>query len=198
MSLLPELSTVDSAVKPLKAPLNTARRRVLDVGAGVGRVTADVLLQLFSDVLLLEPVSAFIQEAHDRAIQSVENPQIPEKRRWKGLLDKSRSVTFVQGTLQVFDPSHPLGTQAVSLLDRVGFVPDQGQIADIDSLFDVIWCQWCLGHLNDEDLMKFLKRSREAFRDSQSLIVVKENVCSDAEDGGPCTFFDEEDSSLTR
>jgi len=32
----------------------------------------------------------------------------------------------------------------------------------------------------------------------QSLIMVKENICSDHEDGSPQVVFDDEDSSLTR
>jgi protein N-terminal methyltransferase len=68
----------------------------------------------------------------------------------------------------------------------------------MDSKFDVIWCQWCLGHLSDPDFVKFLQRAREALRDPASgLIIVKENCCSEP-DGVARTVFDEEDSSLTR
>jgi len=162
-------------------------------------VTADVLLYLVSDVVLLEPVDSFVQGALARARASA-NPASnqPPSLRWNGIADKSKSVTFLQGTLQNFDPIFP--QSHATRLDRLGYEPE---VDDADSGFDVIWCQWCLGHLSDADLVAFLKRSRRALRGSdrgtgKSLIVVKENLCSDALDGSPRTVFDEEDSSLTR
>jgi len=162
-------------------------------------VTADVLLYLVSDVVLLEPVDSFVQGALARARASA-NPanNQPPSLRWNGIADKSKSVTFLQGTLQNFDPIFP--QSHATRLDRLGYEPE---VDDADSGFDVIWCQWCLGHLSDADLVAFLKRSRRALRGSdrgtgKSLIVVKENLCSDALDGSPRTVFDEEDSSLTR
>ncbi|KAF9053741.1 methyltransferase domain-containing protein [Hymenopellis radicata] len=193
LSLLPELSKVDSALKPLKSEPSTRRVRALDVGAGVGRVTADALLHLIDDVLLLEPVTAFIQEALARA----RSPD-PALKNWRGLSDNLTSVTFVQGALQNFDPAHPLSDPSVKLLDRIGYSPES-PTADLESGFDVVWCQWCLGHLNDEQLAAFLQRSYAALRTlGRSLIVVKENVCTNTIDGQPKLVFDEEDSSFTR
>lgn len=188
LNLLPELCTVPSALKPLDSSSSSAatRYRALDVGAGVGRVTADTLLPLVSDVVLLEPVDSFIGEALARA-------QGKRKMKWRGIEDREKSVTFVKGTLQAFDPSAPLAEQDVSILDRVGYKADAE-----NNGFNVVWCQWCLGHLSDPDLIAFLKRSQQSLRGSRSLIVVKENCCSDGADGTPKTVFDEDDSSLTR
>ncbi|KIY72181.1 methyltransferase domain-containing protein [Cylindrobasidium torrendii FP15055 ss-10] len=186
---LPELSTVSSALKLLHPLPKERRTRALDVGAGVGRVTADVLLYLVDDVLLLEPVAPFINEAVHRA----KNPD-PKLKNWKGLTNKTTSVTFIQGPLQAFDPAHPLNTTDVKLLERVGSQQD-----DLESGFDVVWCQWCLGHLSDEQLSAFFKRARTSLRDPErSLMVVKENVCRDTADNQPRISYDEEDSSLTR
>jgi len=195
LSLIPELCTVPSAIRPL-APPHPHRTRALDVGAGIGRVTADVLLYLVSDVVLLEPVDNFVQEALACARASAD--ERPPRLRWKGIADKSKSVTFLQGTLQAFDPAFP--QSHAKRLDRLGYEPETD---DENSGFDVIWCQWCLGHLSDRDLVDFLKRSQRALRGREtgtgrSAIVVKENLCSDAPDGGARTVFDEEDSSLTR
>jgi protein N-terminal methyltransferase len=102
-------------------------------------------------------------------------------------------VTFLLGTLQDFDPARPHHAET---LDRVGFEPPE---TDAVSGFDVVWCQWCLGHLNDPDLVAFFRRSHAALRDNgRSLIVVKENLCSDMPDGSASIVFDEQDSSLTR
>ncbi|KAG5650767.1 hypothetical protein H0H81_011106 [Sphagnurus paluster] len=195
LSLNPSLSTVPSAIKPLKPVLPT-RTRALDVGAGVGRVTSDVLLHLVSDVVLLEPVDSFIQEALAQGRASMSTEPAPRgKRHWKGIADQTKSVTILQGTLQEFDPLNP---HRVNFLDRVGYQP-QRPTDDINIGFDVIWCQWCLGHLSDADLVAFLRRSHAALREKgKSLIVVKENLCQDLEDGSACTVFDEQDSSLTR
>lgn len=199
MHLRPDLCTVPSAVRPLSLPPATSssyRTRAVDVGAGVGRVTADVLLHLVSDVVLLEPVESFIGEAYRRGKASEDGTLVEDavRSRWKGIQDKSKSVTLVQGTLQAFDPCSPL--KGTKLVGRVGYVPEQD---DLESKFDVIWCQWCLGHLSDADLIAFFRRCKRALRDAKdSIIIVKENLCSDGEDGSARTVFDEDDSSLTR
>ncbi|KAJ3779254.1 DUF858-domain-containing protein [Lentinula raphanica] len=214
LHLYPELSTVPSALKPLKPRAIPQPFRALDVGAGVGRVTSDVLLHLVDNVCLLEPVTPFIQEALKNARKSANAESSSQNGghavHWPGLAALTKSVTFLQGTLQAFDPAHPLASyhssSSINFLDRIGYRPDPNDpLSDIDSRFDVIWCQWCLGHLDNNDLVAFLKRSHAALRDQEldghsgrSLIVVKENVCSDAEDGGPRTVFDEQDSSFTR
>lgn len=201
MHLMPELCTVPSAIRPLDPPgpsTTDKRVRALDVGAGVGRVTSDVLLHLVSDVVLVEPVSKFVEEAHRRGVASENGTLVPDSSHaiWKGIQSKDKSVTFVQGTLQALDPASPLSGEGSKLLGRVGYVPAED---DIDSRFDVIWCQWCLGHLNDEDLVPFFRRCRAALRDrGKSLIIVKENLCQDGENGSARVSFDESDSSLTR
>ncbi|KAJ4487899.1 DUF858-domain-containing protein [Lentinula aciculospora] len=217
LHLYPDLCAVPSALRPLQPQIISNPIRALDVGAGVGRVTSDVLLHLVDDVCLLEPVTPFIQKALQNARKSAaDNSSLSQARgghavHWPGLAEQTKSVTFMQGTLQAFDPAHPLVSRdpslSVAFLERIGSRPKNfdDPISDIDSGFDVIWCQWCLGHLNDSDLVAFLQRSHAALRDQgtdghngKSLIVVKENVCSDAEDGGPRTVLDEQDSSFTR
>lgn len=191
LDLLPELSTVPSPFRSVSvSPSETRRIRALDVGAGVGRVTSDVLLPLVSDVVLLEPVESFINEARSRGKASESGLEINDsgyRVLWKGIADRSKSVTFFKGSLQSFDPVEP-GIP----LDRVGCLPQDGD-DDMKSKFDVIWCQWCLGHLNDDELVQFLQRSKKALRDARSLIVVKENICREQN-----AIFDEQDSTFTR
>ncbi|KAI0333637.1 DUF858-domain-containing protein [Cubamyces sp. BRFM 1775] len=210
MYLLPELCTVPSAVRPLSAPttpLSSRRTRVLDVGAGVGRVTSDVLLHLFADVVLVEPVERFIAEAVRRgraservspgAGASIAEDANPEAAPWKGISDGRKSVTFVQATLQDFDPARPsdgVSSGKAKILGRVGYAPAED---DLDTGFDVVVCQWCLGAMSDPDLVAFFRRSKAALRvPARGLIIVKENLCS--EKGEPRVVFDESDSSLTR
>ncbi|EJF65889.1 hypothetical protein DICSQDRAFT_49323 [Dichomitus squalens LYAD-421 SS1] len=209
MHLLPELCAVPSAIRPLNVPAQAAQRRTraLDVGAGVGRVTADVLLHLFSDVLLVEPVAPFVREALRRGRASEApapapaptpesagaDPDSLELVPWKGIADGRKSVTFVQATLQDFDPTRP---GKARVLGRVGRVPPAHE-DDLGAGFDVVVCQWCLGALSDADLVAFFRKSRAALRDpARGLVLVKENLCS--EEGGPRAVFDESDSTLTR
>ena len=199
LSLLPQLSTVPSAIRPLKPQSLTHRVRAVDVGAGIGRVTSSVLLHLVQDVVLLEPVDHFVNEAYKRVSASEHI-----KGEWKGVKDAQKSVTVVQDTLQNFDARKPITTDNYKILGRMGFTPPDGE-DDSASGFDVVWCQWCLGHLSDEDLVAFLKRAKDSLRsakngtgDFEGLIVVKENTCSEDAEGVPRTVFDEQDSSLTR
>ncbi|KAG6370089.1 alpha-N-methyltransferase NTM1 [Boletus reticuloceps] len=194
LHLIPELRIVPSAIRPLQLtnPEPPKRYRALDVGAGIGRVTADVLLHLVSDVVLLEPVQSFIEEAHRRC-QGTSTSEESSAAGWTGIADRSKSVAFFKGPLQDFDPARP--RQSTEELQRLGYIPE-GEDDDTESRFDVIWCQWCLGHLNDEDLIAFLKRSAMALRGPTSLIVVKENLCSEKK--APRTVFDGQDSSWTR
>ena len=65
------------------------------------------------------------------------------------------------------------------------FTPELGR-------YDVIWCQWVLGHLTDEDLVDFFKRCQKGLA-VNGIVVVKENFTSSGE-----VEFDDQDSSYTR
>ncbi|KAJ3202369.1 N-terminal Xaa-Pro-Lys N-methyltransferase 1 [Entophlyctis luteolus] len=58
--------------------------------------------------------------------------------------------------------------------------------------YDIIWSQWVLGHLTDDDLVAFFKRCKAALR-PDGIIAVKENICP-----REAVELDEEDSSVTR
>ncbi|XP_049866021.1 N-terminal Xaa-Pro-Lys N-methyltransferase 1-B [Pectinophora gossypiella] len=58
--------------------------------------------------------------------------------------------------------------------------------------YDVIWNQWVLGYLTDEDLVSYLNRCREALTEG-GVIIVKENVTSSG-----YLEKDDVDSSVTR
>ena len=63
------------------------------------------------------------------------------------------------------------------------FTPEVGR-------YDVIWCQWVLGHLKDDDLVCFLQRAKAGLA-SDGIIVIKENTCPELE-------YDKLDSSYSR
>ncbi|KAL2262515.1 hypothetical protein VTK26DRAFT_1095 [Humicola hyalothermophila] len=59
--------------------------------------------------------------------------------------------------------------------------------------YDLVWIQWCVGHLTDEQLVQFLKLCKSVLNPEAGLIVVKENNSTGGKDE-----FDELDSSVTR
>ncbi|ETN67907.1 ad-003 [Anopheles darlingi] len=65
------------------------------------------------------------------------------------------------------------------------FVPQAGH-------YDIIWVQWVLGHLTDEDLVQFFSRCANGLARS-GMMVMKENFTSNDE-----VIADETDSSVTR
>lgn len=58
--------------------------------------------------------------------------------------------------------------------------------------YDLVWTQWCVGHLTDEQLVSYLERCKGALT-TEGFIVIKENLSTSGQD-----VFDELDSSVTR
>ncbi|KAK4697431.1 protein N-terminal methyltransferase, partial [Lecanoromycetidae sp. Uapishka_2] len=60
--------------------------------------------------------------------------------------------------------------------------------------YDLVWNQWCLGHLTDRQLVSYLERCKKVVTED-GWIIIKENMSTnvDGED-----VFDETDSSVTR
>ncbi|KAE8154654.1 alpha-N-methyltransferase NTM1 [Aspergillus avenaceus] len=67
-----------------------------------------------------------------------------------------------------------------------GWVPDKK--------YDLVWTQFCVGHVTDAQLVEYFVRCREALTES-GIVVVKENLSTDP---NGLDMFDEEDSSVTR
>ncbi|KAF3895822.1 Alpha N-terminal protein methyltransferase [Trichophyton interdigitale] len=101
----------------------------LEGGAGIGRVTQGVLLELAEQVDVIEPVVKFTEELYGRS----------------GIRD-----IFNFG-LEEWDPAK-------------------------DVEYDLIWNQWCLCHLTDEQLVRYLKRCNTVLRPGTGLLIIKENL----------------------
>jgi len=135
-------------------------RLAADCGAGIGRITSGLLLNVVETVDIVEPVVKFTD------------------------------------VLSVLQPS-----------------PDQGRVGEIfivgleswtppvDKKYDLIWVQWCLGHLTDKQAVEFLRTAGSALTgydgedECPGWIMVKENLSTD-EQGED--VFDDIDSSVTR
>lgn len=121
----------------------------LDCGAGIGRITKNLLIKHFKHVDLVEQNPKFLEVAKI----SLENCS-------------SRIGQY-----------YPIGLQ--------NFCP-------IENKYDIIWCQWVLGHLQDDDLIEFFKKCTSGLK-KNGILVVKENVTSSNN-----LEIDKEDSSVTR
>ncbi|RDX69061.1 Alpha N-terminal protein methyltransferase 1, partial [Mucuna pruriens] len=64
------------------------------------------------------------------------------------------------------------------------FTPDTGR-------YDIIWIQWCIGHLTDEDFVSFFKRAKVGLKPG-GMFVLKENIARSG------FVLDNEDRSVTR
>ena len=79
--------------------------------------------------------------------------------------------------------------------ERVGTIYTQG-LQDFDppaAKYDMIWIQWVIGHLSDEDFVAFLQRCMQALKPG-GMLGMKENNALETE----VFQVDEEDSSVTR
>lgn len=109
---------------------------------------------------------------------------------------------FLSNACEVVDVVEPVEKFANVVLD--GPLKKEGKVGDVyvtgleswnpDKKYDLIWNQWCVGHLTDAQLVEYIKRCKEALSES-GVIVVKENISTDSmgED-----IYDEVDSSVTR
>lgn len=122
----------------------------LDVGAGIGRVTKNVLLKKYNCVDMLEVDKKFLDKANEYLGESL--------------------------------------SRRVGKFYHVGM-----QDFVFEKKYDVIWIQWCIAHLTDEDAKIFLKNAQKNLT-KNGMIVVKDNMTSQEE----TPLLDEQDSSVTR
>lgn len=110
---------------------------------------------------------------------------------------------FLSKVCEVVDVVEPIGKFAEEV--RGAEMAGKGRVGEVyvvglegwrpgGKRYDLIWNQWCLGHLTDVLLVEYLERCTDAVVEG-GWIVVKENMSTD-EDGGD--VFDEVDSSVTR
>ena len=74
-------------------------------------------------------------------------------------------------------------------------LPPSATHTNVDFIFtkkyDIVWIQWVIGHLHDEDLVKFLIRCKGGLA-ANGMICVKDNTCNKG------FVVDKEDSRCAR
>lgn len=109
---------------------------------------------------------------------------------------------FLSQVCEVVDVVEPV--EKFARVVRDGKLKKDGVVGDIyvtgleswapEKKYDVIWNQWCVGHLTDAQLVAYLVRCKTALTES-GFVVVKENISTDP-DGED--IYDDLDSSVTR
>ncbi|RYH08376.1 methyltransferase domain-containing protein [archaeon] len=147
--------------------------RVADCGAGIGRITKNLLKCMFAQVDLVEQSHRLITSApayiNDGPSTSAEGAHI----------------TYIEQGLQHFAPE--------------------------PNTYDIIWVQWVIGHLTDQDFISFIQRCVHGLKTPNSpttsttdasppssqggLLILKDNVIIDPEQ---TFFFDKSDNSVCR
>ncbi|CAG7717109.1 unnamed protein product [Allacma fusca] len=122
--------------------------RVIDCGAGIGRITKNLLQRYFKVVDLVDQDPKFIDRAKEN------------------LKDIAQVGELYCSGLQLFTPN--------------------------PKTYDVIWCQWVLCYMTDDDLIQFLQRCSSALLPN-GVMIIKENTTR-----GNAPDVDESDSSVTR
>ena len=126
----PDIEESSSFLDSLLTKYNVPQCKVLDCGAGIGRVSKYLLLPRFETLDLLEQSQRFV----DFSKEFVES-------------DKIRNRFCI-------------GAQDFEFQDRD---------------YDVIWVQWVLSQLTDDDLLEFLSKLKLGIREG-GVIVFKENI----------------------
>ncbi|KAI9682106.1 MAG: Alpha N-terminal protein methyltransferase 1 [Caeruleum heppii] len=116
----------------------------------------------------------------------------------KGFLSKVAKVTDIVEPVEKFVDEIRHG-ESLAPLRKKGLIGEVHRIGLEDWLpqekgYDLIWNQWCLGHLTDLQLVAYLQRCGLALRDG-GFLVIKENMSTDSDEAD---IFDDVDNSVTR
>lgn len=147
-------------------PFSSEISRAADCGAGIGRVTQGLLRKVCSKVDIVEPVEKFAVEAAIKL--RGQHPKINGDEEEQEEKAGWEGETYIMGL--------------------ESWIPESQS-------YDLIWNQWCLGHLTDSQLVNYFRRCSDGLRQPRGWIVVKENISTNAEGKD---IFDKLDSSVTR
>lgn len=156
-------------------------KRGADCGAGIGRVTDGFLRNVCETVDVVEPVGKFAE-----VIQ-------------KGPLVRRKKTTKTSTTTETNNEPSEEREKAEGEGEEEEGVIENIYITGLESWlptekYDLIWNQWCVGHLTDAQLTTYLQRAADALTPS-GILVLKENNSTDPEGKD---IYDEVDSSVTR
>ena len=176
-------------------------RLVVDCGAGIGRITEGLLRDVADVVDVVEPVEKFADAIREKGRKWAEEERVlrgakgrrkesvsgEQKGKGKGGGAGKRRRKTSADSFGADEPASPLGNDepdqaksGATSKGRLGAVHATGLESwnpDPAKKYDLIWNQWCLGHLTDSALVFYLQRCSKALStDPPGWIVVKENI----------------------
>ncbi|KAJ5113055.1 Alpha N-terminal protein methyltransferase 1 [Penicillium angulare] len=134
-------------------------------------------------------------------------PAIPQKGKLKLGVDCGAGVGrvtegFLSQVCDVVDAVEPV--QKFTDVLAQSKLKEDGVVGDIytvglenwypEKKYDLIWIQWCIGHLTDAQFHEFILRCRDSLTDT-GVMILKENLSTDSDNQD---MYDDEDSSVTR
>ncbi|PNS21856.1 S1-like domain-containing protein [Sphaceloma murrayae] len=190
-------------------------RRVVDCGAGIGRISVGLLGKMARRVDVVEPVTSFCEvvrrEGREGGLKGTlgrvwevglegwrpfgEGQEGSSAGTDKDDAKKTEGVEEQVANGAGAETTNQAGAETMSAMTNDGDELDDTASGIPDTqLYDLIWNQWCLGQLTDKQLTEYLARSI-AWLSKAGFIIVKENLSNHPEGRD---IFDEEDSSVTR
>lgn len=151
-------------------------KRGVDCGAGIGRVTEGLLRNVCETVDVVEPVGKFAEVIQQSALVRHKTTRKTDETAINST--EAPEGQGCEGEEGVIENIYITGLQS--------WLPQQK--------YDLIWNQWCVGHLTDSQLTTYLQRAANALTPS-GIMVLKENNSTDPEGKD---IYDEMDSSVTR
>lgn len=163
----------DSTENPMKS---FAFQHALEPGAGIGRVTLNLLAPLCAKIDIIEPIEKFTA-----VLTAPESPLVRDNQ-----LERVWNLPLQEWTIEA-KPSfrHPSS-------NKVEDAEDEDEVAR--PTYDLIFNQWCLNHLSLPSLEAYFKSLIPLLLPG-GWIIVKENLSTEA---FGADVFDAEDSSVTR
>jgi len=165
---------------------------------------------IFSKSFVEDHLLRYAPKKSDTTLPSGTKKQTPTTRRFRRCLDAGAGIGRVTGGLlqhhsehvDLLEPMKHLLTKARQKLGgtqgkknggcKFGYICSTMQKFKParTRMYDLVWCQWMLMYVSDEDAVEFLRKLGKTLTtdDPRGIIVVKENL----PDPGQGSFFDDE------
>jgi protein N-terminal methyltransferase len=156
----------------------------LEAGAGIGRVTLNLLSTICTTIDIIEPIAKFTAGLTADESPLVKSGQLRHVYNMPLQQWSSTAQPSFSNTLATFRPTK----------NQISAHNSDHSKSQHAQQYDLIFNQWCLTYLSTSDIIRYL-RSLVPLLAEDGWIIVKENI-STAADGAD--IFWDEDSSVTR